>query len=180
MGRRRLALVAITALALGAAACSGDGESTATTTTTAVPETTTTTEPPLESGRQVFVYTPAVGQCFDRRQLEERPTTGPQQTEIVLILDCSLPHENEVFAVLDLPGAGRDYPGEPTMKAFARANCTADFATFVGRSYETSVYEVGWYLPSSSEWESGARKLGCYVYDVNGAKLVGSVRGSSR
>jgi hypothetical protein len=42
------------------------------------------------------------------------------------------------------------------------------------------VYEVGYYLPSSSEWESGARKLGCYVYDVNGAKLVGSVRSSGR
>jgi hypothetical protein len=174
-------LVLVTMAAIGVlASCSGDGDPTAVTTTTAVPETTTTTEPPLEAGREVFVYTPAVGQCFDRRDLEERPESGPQQTEIVLVLDCSLPHENEVFDVLSLPGAGSDYPGEPAMQAFARAGCTANFAAFVGRSYETSALEVGYYLPSSNEWDSGARRLGCYVYDLNRNKLVGSVRGSGR
>jgi hypothetical protein len=180
MRRSRLVLTAIAALCVIASACSDDGDPTAATTTTAAPETTTTTAPPLEAGRQVFVYTPAVGQCFDRRQLEERPTSGPQQTDIVLVLDCSLPHENEVFDVLELPDAGSDYPGEPAMQAFARARCTANFAAFVGRSYETSALEVGYYLPSSNEWDSGARRLGCYVYDVNGEKLVGSIRGSGR
>jgi hypothetical protein len=180
MRRARLVLTAIAALGVITAACSDDGDSTAATTTTAAPETTTTTAPPLEAGRQVFVYTPAVGQCFDRRQLEERPTSGPQQTDIVLILDCALPHENEVFDVLEQPDAGSDYPGEPAMQAFARANCTTNFAAFVGQNYETSALEVGYYLPSSNEWDSGARRLGCYVYDVNGEKLVGSVRGSGR
>ena len=103
-----------------AAACSGSGgDTTSTTATTAAPETTTTTEPPLDAGRQVFVYTPAIGQCFDRRELEERPATGPQQTDIVLLLDCPLPHENEVFDVLEMPLAGSDYPGETAMQDFA-------------------------------------------------------------
>ncbi len=128
----------------------------------------------------MFVYTPVVGQCFDRRRLEERPAAGPQQTDIVLLLDCALPHQNEVFDVLDMPGAGRDFPGETALQDFARRSCTGGFAGYVGQEYEVSALEVGYYLPSSSEWGSGAHKLGCYVYDVNGDKLVGSVRGSGR
>lgn len=169
------------ALALAATGCSGssDGGS-ATTTTASPPETTTTTEPPLEAGRQIFVYTPSVGQCFDRRQLDERPATGPQQTDIVLLLDCALPHQNEVFAVLEVTGAGSDHPGETALRDLARRDCTTGFAEFVGRQYETSALEVGYYLPSTNEWESGARRIGCYVFDVDGEKLVGSMRGSGR
>jgi hypothetical protein len=178
-GSRFVAALSLTAV-VALAGCASDGNrSTTTTVTTAVPETTTT-EPPLEAGREVFVYTPEVGQCFDRRRLEERPQNGPQQTDIVLVLDCSLPHQNEVFDVLDMPGAGRDYPGETALQDFARRSCTTNFASYVGREYEVSALEVGYYLPSSSEWESGAHKLGCYVYDVNGGKLVGSMRGSAR
>jgi hypothetical protein len=98
----------------------------------------------------------------------------------VLLLDCSLPHQNEVFAVLDLPGAGRDFPGETTMQDFAQRNCTATFADYVGRAYETSALEVGHYLPSSTEWEAGARRLGCYLYSVDGEKLIGTMRASAR
>lgn len=175
----------LVALAVGAAVlfagCSSAGEGSASiTATTPPPETTTTTEPPLEAGRQVFVYTPAIGDCFDRRQLEERPATGPQQTDIVLVLDCSLPHENEVFDVLEVPDAPRDYPGEPELQDFARSRCATGFGDYVGQAYEVSELEVGYYLPSSNEWSSGARRLGCYVYDVDGARLVGSMQGSGR
>lgn len=174
-------VVAAVVMACSVAGCSGGGgESSATTVTTTAPETTTTTEPPLEAGRQVFVFTPAVGTCFDRRRLDERPENGPQQTDIVLVLDCALPHQNEVFAVLELPGAGRDYPGEPALHDFARATCTASFLDYVGQAYEVSDLEVGYYLPSSTEWATGAHELGCYVYDVGGDKLVGSMRGSGR
>lgn len=185
--RRRTALahtcavVVLALAALASVACSGDtGSGASTTVATVAPETTTTTEPPLEAGRQVFVYTPSVGQCFDRRRLEERPASGPQQTDVVLLLDCALPHQNEVFAVLDVPGAGPAFPGEPAMQEFARRNCASSFAAYVGRSYETSELEIGYYLPSSNEWDSGARRLGCYVYDIDGDKLVGSVAGSGR
>jgi len=177
---RRAGLALVAALAW-TSACSGGGGGSSTTTasTNAVPETTTT-EPPLEAGRQVFVYTPSVGECFDRRQLEERPATGPQQTDIVLVLDCALPHQNEIFAVLELPQSGPDFPGETVMQDFARRNCTTDFATYVGRAYETSALEVGHYLPSSNEWASGTRRLGCYLYAVGGEKLVGTMQGSGR
>jgi hypothetical protein len=171
-------VLSIVAATLG---CSGSGSEDTTDTSTTIPvETTTTTEPPLEAGRQVFVYTPSVGHCFDRRELEERPATGPQQTDIVLLLDCALPHDNEVFDVLDMPGSGPDYPGETPMNGFARRTCATHFEEYVGKAYEVSELEIGYYLPSSSEWESGARRLGCYLYEFDGDKLVGSMRGSMR
>jgi hypothetical protein len=179
--RRTAVLAGFLAALLSAAGCAGGaGGGSSTTQTTAPAETTTTTEPPLSAGKEVFVYTPAIGQCFDRRQLDEKPATGPQQTDIVLLLDCSLPHQNEVFDVLEMPGAGRDYPGEPALTDYARKTCAGAFAGYVGREYELSELEIGYYLPSSSEWGSGAHSLGCYVYDVNGDKLVGSMRGSGR
>lgn len=181
MHRLSLAGASLLMVMSAVTACSGSGgETTSTTATTSAPETTTTTEPPLEAGRQVFVYTPASGDCFDRRQLEERPATGPQQTDIVLLLDCTLPHQNEVFDVLEMPDAPRDYPGETAMHDFASRTCAGGFASYVGRAYEVSALEVGYYLPSSNEWDSGTRRLGCYVYDVDGDKLIGSMQGSGR
>jgi hypothetical protein len=183
-GRRRTGrstLACLIFVAASTAACSAGGAGSSSTTVASVAvETTTTTEPPLEAGRQVFVYTPSVGECFDRRQLEERPATGPQQTDIVLLLDCALPHDNEIFTVLELPDAGPVYPGETAMQEFARRNCADAFAAYVGRAYETSELEIGHYLPSSNEWGSGARRLGCYLYAVDGEKLIGSMQGSGR
>jgi len=79
--------------------CSDDdvAEPVATTTTSAAP-TTTTTEVPLEGGETLYVHVPETGQCFDRRRLE--PAQGGD--EIVLLLDCDLPHQFQVFAVHEL------------------------------------------------------------------------------
>lgn len=170
-------------LAVGAlTACSGDdGASSSTTLPPPPPETTTTTEPPLDAGEQFFVYTPAIGDCFDRRRLDRPPEDAASgQTDIVLKLDCSLPHQNEVIQVLDPPEAGGPYPGEDPLLSFARRTCVESFEAYVGMSYEVSTLELGYYLPSPIEWEEGARRLGCYVFDVNGGKLVGSVAGSAR
>ena len=168
------------AVLIAVVSCRGDdGAGVATTTAPPAPETTTTTEPPLEAGEQVFVYQPSVGDCFDRRKLEPGPEQRGQ-TDIVLLLDCGLPHQNETFAVLDVPGAGRDFPGEEALQDFARANCVADFEAFVGTPYVVSTLEIGYYIPTESSWGAGARTLGCYVYDVDGAKLVGTMRASGR
>ncbi|MCU0267440.1 MAG: hypothetical protein MUF83_02215 [Acidimicrobiales bacterium] len=98
------ALAAACAVVLGAAACSGDdgGDASTATTTTQPPETTTTTEVPLEQGTQVFVFEPSVGDCFDRRTLESTGPTDPAD-QIVLVLDCELPHSFEVFGLHDVP-----------------------------------------------------------------------------
>ena len=88
-------------LALSATACSGDGEEPEDTTTTsaAVATTTTTVEAALEQGTQVSVYVPEVGDCFDRRTIE---VEGEEDEDIILLLDCELPHQAEVFHVFEV------------------------------------------------------------------------------
>jgi hypothetical protein len=162
-------------------ACTGGGgPDTVATTTTVAPETTTTTEPALDAGTQVFVYTPEVGDCFDRRQLPPEAAGAGGQTEIVLLLDCALPHQNEVFALVDHPGSGEPFPGEEALEAFAQRECPASFEGFVGRAYEVSDLEIGFHFPTEANWSAGSRTIGCYVYDLDGDKLVGSMQGSGR
>jgi hypothetical protein len=181
---RRLApaLGLAAALLFGAAAtgCSGSDSTTApSTTTTAPPETTTSTsEAPLEAGKQLFVYAPAVGDCFDRRTLTEKSASG--QSEIVLKLDCALPHENEVFDVVDFPDPPKDYPGEETLRSFARRACVRNFASYVGAPYETSALEIGYVIPTEPDWGSRRTRIGCTLVDASGKRLVGSMRGSAR
>jgi|GEM_PF-1091154 len=98
---RRLASVLLVGLALTTSmtACSGDDSAAPpATTTTSAPPSTTTTEVPIEGGETLYVFTPEVGQCFDRRRLD--PDQGGD--EIVLLLDCTLPHQFQVFAVAEL------------------------------------------------------------------------------
>lgn len=108
--------MAVTAAALGAAlGCSGDdGASSPTTTATTVPApTTTTTEAPLEAGERIYVYDPEVGDCFDRRTLDQEE--GGER--IVLLLDCALPHQLEVIGVVEIDPAALPEPTATTTTA---------------------------------------------------------------
>jgi len=178
--RSFVVLAALVGLAVVVSGCSGsDQAETVVTTTTVPPETTTsTTEAPLEAGRQLFVYAPAVGDCFDRRTLTEKSASG--QTDIVLKLDCDLPHEHEVFDVVDFPNPPEVYPGEEPLRAFARRVCVKNFAAYVGAPYETSVLEIGYVIPTAPNWGSGRTRIGCTLTDSSGKRLTGSMRDSKR
>lgn len=110
--RRRTAFAALAAAVALLGACSGDDGDTppATTATTTPAPSTTTTAAPLEAGEQRYAYSPEVGDCFDRRTLPEEQ--GGE--EIVLLLDCDLPHEVEVFAVLTIDPAAVPQPSTTT------------------------------------------------------------------
>lgn len=178
---QRLIFVAVIAIGVViTAGCKGDDKGPVTTTTGAPPpETTTTTEAPLSAGTQLFVYNPSVGDCFDKRTLDTKPTGGATQTDITLKLPCALPHQNEVFDVVEYPST-HDFPGETTLRDFAKKNCTRNFAAFVGTEYEVSKLEVGFVIPRRENWGPGRERIGCYLYDVTGDRLAGSMRGSAR
>lgn len=168
-----LALVAVALAVL--ASCSSKEEATTpnTTGTTAPPETTTTTEVPLAAGRQIFVWTPEPGECFDKRKPDPK-----KPDEVVLKLDCNLPHSNEIFGTIDLPV--KDHPGDPFMKELGMKECPKQFKVYVGAPYETSRWEMGYYFPPASSWgQSNKHVIGCYLYDP-GKKLEGSKKASAQ
>jgi hypothetical protein len=167
---------------------SNDDDQAAGDTTTVVTEpattTTSTTEAPAEAGQAMYVYTPTVGDCFDRRQLEPEQA-GPR---VILLLDCELPHSFEVFGVVEFDdsalrppsGASPGFPGQDALGADARLHCPPLFAQWVGLPYEVSELELSWVVPNEQSWANGSRTIGCTIYDPFTERLTGSTRDSRR
>ncbi|MEJ6510790.1 MAG: septum formation family protein [Actinomycetota bacterium] len=187
------ALVVITSIALGACSSSSKGSSassSSSTTTTAAPgpTTTTTLEPEAGVGRISFVYGPVVGDCIDLRSmatgkavttraLPTADSTMKSDKDVMLRLNCDLPHQYEVIAV---PNAG--LASTPTNEQFtvaAKKLCPAAFKTYIGIPYPSSSLEVGWVLPTEEQRNRGVQTIGCTAFDPKG-KLTGSVRDSKR
>ncbi len=137
---------------------------------------TTTTEAPLTAGRQVSFYVPNVGDCYDKR------TTGapPSTAQVYLLLPCTLPHQNEVFATVDYPDP--NFPsGVGVLEQFAKQHCVGGFAAYVGRAYETSSYDIDYELPQQATWGNGIRHvIGCLIVPHDGTRLSGSAKGTAR
>ena len=178
MGAPAKAWMMILPVVLLAAACTGGSSTVATTTTapTTVPPTgeTVTTEVPLAEGRELFVYNPEPGQCFDLRATEggarlaiRANATRVGDGEVVVLVDCSQPHQYEVTAVQDVPFVA-GWPGETELVVIAKRLCPDSHTAYVGRAYELSALEVGWILPTLEEWDRGRRQIACVVFDPTG------------
>jgi hypothetical protein len=187
---RRLVLLVAAVLTLLAACTGGDGTVATTTTaptTTTLPETTTTTAVPMDVGTQLFVHNPEPGHCYDLRVLEtgervrlDQDGTLRSEDHVVLLLDCADPHQYEVAGVADVPFAGADRAGDDELVAAAKRLCPPIFASWVGTGYERSSLEIGWVLPSDSQWDAGRRSIACLVLDTGQGLMTGTVQGSAR
>lgn len=174
-------------MALGATPTGCSSPDTASTgTTTTVPGTvpgTTTTEAPLEAGKQIFVYTPEVGDCFDRREITSQ---AGGRTDVVLVLDCGLPHQFEVFAVLEYPvdpvaladPNTKTWPGDEAVRKWAKEECPRRVRDYVGVEYELSRFEVTFDVPTEKTWLSD-RTVTCLLEEPGeGRRMSGSARDS--
>lgn len=193
--RRAVAAAIALVLVLGVvyAVTRGGGGSTVrtavtTSTTTTAPATTTTAEPSMDAGTRAYVYSPRAGDCVDLRNLDTGATTasvpGHNGTphgskEVILRLDCTVPHQYEVIGVVDVPNPPAAYPPEDELTAVAKQLCPPLFPSYVGRPYETSKLELGWIFPTPDQWHPGSQRIACTAYDPAG-KLVAPVRGSNR
>jgi hypothetical protein len=108
----------------------------------------------------------AVGDCFD-------DPNEPIISELELI-DCDQPHDNEVFANLQVEESV--YPGEEVFNSFAVDACLAPFEAYVGESYADSPLDY-WYLtPTEESWAAGDRAITCVLYSADLSSLTGSAR----
>ena len=157
------------------------------TTTTVAPETTTTTEAPLDERAQKdpLYFVPTVGTCYDKRKV---PGADNKLVDTILLLDCQVPHQYEIFATLDFPlpeDGDTTWPGDEAVRSFARANCPAAFEAYVGKPYETSVLEIGHQLPPEGNFYAN-QVIGCTVYDptkdqvIEGRPVQGRTSGTAQ
>jgi hypothetical protein len=119
-------------------------------------------------GQSVFEM--EVGNCFDDVEFGE--------VQSLPIVDCSQPHDNEVYAIFDYDGA--EFPGQEAINDVARELCLDRFEAYVGAPYATSVLEVFPITPTEDSWDEGDREIICNVYNSDLSKLTQSMRGAAR
>jgi hypothetical protein len=134
-------------------------------------------------GIEGFPVDPAalvVGDCFNRYS----GLQNYQTIEIVTRRPCEQPHDAEVFYKNDFAGSVtvNTYPGKEKLTNDSIRVCYANFEAFVGKAYETSSYQLGYFVPPLELWEATtgrSRAVTCYVTNyAKGTKLTGTVRNS--
>ena len=121
------------------------------------------------------VFSLKVGDCFNG---EESNTEESIEVTDVELVSCDDPHENEVYAVFELPDSswkGNDYVFEQ-----ASIGCGARFEAFVGIEYELSTLYADIVYPSEESWKENDRKVKCSVTEESAMKVSGSAKGSRR
>lgn len=114
------------------------------------------------------------GTCFDDG---DAITNELSEVTDVPVVDCAEPHDNEVYYTYQMNDGS--YPGDDRVFDIADTECLASFEPFVGASYETSQLDFGWLVPTEQTWnEANDREIICFLYDLELAKLTGSMQGS--
>lgn len=116
----------------------------------------------------------AVGDCFDDWAGLELDVV--QEVESVPIVDCADPHDNEMYFVEALPEG--PFPGDTGMEQMAIDTCFEEFDGFVGTAYADSRLDFGFLISTQEMWDTGTRRISCFVWDIEFLKLTGSMRNS--
>lgn len=125
------------------------------------------------SGSSDSVADLSPGDCFDDQSAGGELV---EEFETVPMVDCDKPHDNEAYAVFDLPDGA--YPGDDAITEQGLDGCLPLFEGYVGSSYETSRLDIFPITPLAELWADGNREIICALYDVDLAKLTGSMRDS--
>lgn len=117
------------------------------------------------------VFSLEVGACFD-------DPDDIEQVSEVPVVDCAEPHDNEVFAVFDLPDG--DFPGIEAVQDASVDGCLGErFESYVGTPYPESEIFASALWPTDSSWSAGDREVVCFLFEP-GEKLIGSQRNAGR
>ena len=129
----------------------------------------------IVSEGDVNAFTIRLGDCFNNTSSLTGEETGAVSD--LSGVPCSEPHDNEVFAVLDLDQP--TFPGNEKISELSFDACLDRFESFVGLDYESSSLDITALYPTKQSWsQQGDREVVCAVYDMNLGKLTGSTRNS--
>lgn len=116
--------------------------------------------------QSIGIFTLRPGDCF----------ASLAGNSAVLAMPCADEHTFEVFAIAQIDAS--EFPSEEQMSNFAADRCVALFEQYVGVPFETSRYSASYIGPDRQQWESGARRLVCYLYGSDRRSVRGSARES--
>jgi hypothetical protein len=118
-----------------------------------------------------------VGECINHANSVD---ADGDQVDSNVVIDCSQPHEEEVFSVFDYPGATASFPGYEQIGLVQQGQCQSDFEDYVGITWERSSYTIFYAGPTENSWAGGDHAIHCLLADGSGRKLSGSARGSEQ
>lgn len=109
------------------------------------------------------------GECFDFPADPANP---------VSVVPCGGLHDGEVFHVGNVSSTEASTAEDAAW--VVDDWCWSEFERYVGRSYDESAFDFGFFAPDPDEWAAGARTGTCVVLPWEDEALTGSVRGSGR
>lgn len=119
------------------------------------------------------VFDAVIGDCLN-------VPAGESVTSVETV-DCSEPHDAEVFALPQFPAVEQDaaFPGPDALQAFADERCVADFEPYTGSAYaDAAPLLIKPLVPSQESWEDADdRAVVCLIVHEDGTQLVGSQAG---
>lgn len=116
-----------------------------------------------------------VGECFDETQNSFGRDSFQRKP-------CDSPHESELFVVMSHSAPSSvAHPGDDALFDLAGSECLALFSSYVGRSYQTSIYEISMFVPTEDGWDNrNDRTIQCALNHVDGNMLTAPAAGSGR
>ncbi len=106
----------------------------------------------------------SIGDCFD--------DPGGNQIASVNLIDCSEPHEYEIYALVQLTGNADDFPGDDALFEELADVCFSRFASYVGQDYATSLYDFSGLTPLEESWANGDREGICLVHRFDESGII--------
>ncbi|MDD7928105.1 septum formation family protein [Microbacterium thalli] len=124
-----------------------------------------------ETNESTDVFAIRVGDCLlDAGTMETEVTEAPT-------VPCGEPHDFEAYHAQNIEGD--EYPGSEGVQTQAEQVCYDAFTAFVGMSYEESVLDFNYYVPTTGSWDAGDREILCMIGDPQG-QVTGSLAGVAR
>ena len=114
------------------------------------------------------------GDCFN--------DPGSEAISQVDTVDCTEPHDYEMFASTVLVGNDGAWPGEFELFEEAYESCLAPFLAYTGVSPDDAVYiwQYDAFAPTEDSWAEGSREALCTLFqiddDLNRVKATSSAR----
>jgi hypothetical protein len=112
------------------------------------------------------------GDCFD---LQDPDAEVIEQVDAKV---CTEPHHYEMVYVVDMPDGA--YPTVDAMDQFAFEQCIPAFGSYVGVSYEESLYELTYVTPTEDGWNDGDHAIQCVAYHPENLELTATLRGANQ
>ena len=119
-----------------------------------------------------------VGMCVNET-LAPGPDSQAQPT--AWVVDCSTPHDAEVFALFNHPAPlDAPYLGRAELDRDVASTCASLFEGFIGLEYARSALAISYLRPDATTWAVGDREVVCSVHDAALKPLTVSVAGIAR